>query len=107
VIISTDRYPPYPGIGAGPHSVGVPQGALALAIHQQHRKEVSHVYQHPYMASQLASERRREMLAQAEQHNRARKVAALARASRRAEQAERRMRRAVRRALRLRAGLGQ
>jgi hypothetical protein len=65
------------------------------------------VHLHPYMASQLASERRRDMLAQAEQHNRARKVAALAKASRRAERAERRMRRAVRRALRLRAELEQ
>jgi hypothetical protein len=37
------------------------------------------VYLPPHMASQLASERRREMLAQAEQQHRARKVAALAR----------------------------
>ena len=63
------------------------------------------MYLHPYMASQLGSERRREMLAQAERQHRARKLAALARASRRAERAERRMRRAVRKALRLRAGL--
>jgi hypothetical protein len=78
-----------------------------LPVYQHHGKEVSHVYQPPYMASQLASERRRELLAQAEQQRRARKLAALARASRRAERAERRMRRAVRKALRLRAGLEQ
>ena len=65
------------------------------------------MYQHPYMASQLASERRREMLAQAEQQHWARKHAAVARASRRARRAERRMRRAVRKAVRLRAGLQQ
>ena len=65
------------------------------------------MYMPPHMGSQLASERRREMLAQAQQQHQARKVAALARASRRAERAERRMRRAVRKALRLRAGLGQ
>jgi hypothetical protein len=59
------------------------------------------------MASQLANERRRELLAQAERQHRARKCAALARASRRAARAERRMRRAVRKALRLRAELEQ
>jgi hypothetical protein len=65
------------------------------------------VYMPPHMSSQLADERRREMLAQAERQHRVRMVAALARASRRAERAERRMRRAVRKALRLRAGLEQ
>lgn len=65
------------------------------------------MYLHPHVASQLASERRREMLAEAEQQRRARQPVALARASRRAERAERRMRRAVRKALRLRAGLEQ
>ena len=65
------------------------------------------MYLHPYMASQLASERRREMLAQAEQRHRAQKLAAVARPSRQAKRAERRMRRAVRKALRLRAGLQQ
>ena len=64
------------------------------------------MYLPSYMASQLASERRREMLAQAEQH-RARKLAAVARASRQAERAEHRMRRAVRKVMRLRAGLQQ
>jgi hypothetical protein len=65
------------------------------------------VHLHPHMASQLGSERRREMLAQAEQQHRARQPVALAKASRRAERAERRMRRAARKALRLRAGLEQ
>ena len=65
------------------------------------------MYMPPHMGSQLASERRREMLAQAQRQHQVRKVAALARASRRAERAERRMRRAVRKALRLRAGLEQ
>jgi hypothetical protein len=65
------------------------------------------VHLHPHVASQLASERRREMLAQGEQQRRARQLVALARASRRAERTERRMRRAVRKALRLRAGLEQ
>lgn len=59
------------------------------------------------MASQLAKERQREMLAQAEQQRRARQLGALARASRRAERSERRMRRALRRALQLRAELQQ
>ena len=62
---------------------------------------------HPHVLGQLAGERRREMLAQAEQQRRARQLVALARASGRAERAERRMRRAVRKALRLRAGLKQ
>jgi hypothetical protein len=64
-------------------------------------KEVSHVYA-PSAALQLARERQREMLAQAEQQRRGRQLAALARASRRAEPAQRPMRRALR-ALRLRA----
>jgi hypothetical protein len=46
-------------------------------------------------------------MALGEQQHRARKRAALARASRRVERAERRMRRAARKALRLRAELGQ
>ena len=62
---------------------------------------------HPYVASQLARERHRDMLAQAQQQRRARQLIALARASRRAERAERRMRQAVRKALRLRAALEQ
>jgi hypothetical protein len=63
------------------------------------------MHMHPYVASQLAGERRRDMLAQAERQRRARQLIALARASRRAERAERRMRQAVRKALRLRAAL--
>ena len=65
------------------------------------------MYQPPHMASQLVNERCRELLAQAEKQHRARKRAALARASRRAERAERRMRRAAGKALRLRAELEQ
>lgn len=59
------------------------------------------------LASQLARERQRDMLAQAKQQRLARQVVALARASRRAERAERRMRAAVRKALRLRSELEQ
>jgi hypothetical protein len=62
------------------------------------------VYRHPDVGRQLASERQRDMLAQAERHRLARRFAAVARASRRAE---RRLRLAVRRAVRLRAGLEQ
>jgi hypothetical protein len=65
------------------------------------------VHMHPYVASQLARERRRDMLAQAQRQRRARQLVALARASRRAELAERRMRQAVRKALRLRGALEQ
>lgn len=65
------------------------------------------MYQPPYVASHLVQERHRELVALAEQQHRAKKRAALARASRRAERAERRLRRAVRKALQLRAELGQ
>ena len=61
--------------------------------------------QHPYIASQVAKQRHRESLAQAEQHRRARQVLALARASRRAGRAEGRIRQAIRKARQLRAGL--
>jgi hypothetical protein len=74
-------------------------------IHQLSRKEVSHV--HPNVASQFASKRYREVLAQAEQQRMARHLVKLARASRRAERAERRMRQALRKALRLRSELEQ
>jgi hypothetical protein len=57
------------------------------------------------LASQLARERQRDVLARAGQQRLARQVVALARASRRAERAERRMRAAVRKALRLRSEL--
>ena len=63
------------------------------------------MHMHPYVASQLARERRRDMMAQAQRQRRARQLMALARASRRAERAERRMRQEVRKALRLRAAL--
>lgn len=62
---------------------------------------------HPYVAGQLARERRSDMVAQAQQQRQARHLVALARASRRAGRAERRMRQAVRKALRLRAALEQ
>ena len=65
------------------------------------------MYQPTHIASQLVNERCRELLAQAEKQHRARKRAALARASRRAALAERPVRRAVRKALRLRAELEQ
>jgi hypothetical protein len=70
-------------------------------------KEVSHVYQPPYLASQLAKQRQRELLAQADRHRQSRHPAALASASRRAERAEPRLRQAIRKVLRLRAGLQQ
>ena len=60
---------------------------------------------HPYVASQLVSERHRELLAQAQRQRLGHQLRALARASRRAERAERRLRDAVRKALRLRADL--
>jgi hypothetical protein len=63
------------------------------------------VYRHPDVASQLAEQWHREMLAQAQRQRRVRQLVALARASRRAQRAERRMRQAVRKALQLREGL--
>ena len=63
------------------------------------------MYQHPYLASQLAEQRQRELLAQADRYRQSRHLAALAKASRRAERAERRLRQALDKALRLRAGL--
>jgi hypothetical protein len=81
------------------------QGSTAQAS-PHGRKEVNHVHLHPHLASQLASERRRDMLARAQQQCRARQATALARAARPSKQAERRMGRAVRTALRL-AGLEQ
>jgi hypothetical protein len=56
------------------------------------------MFTHPYIGSQLARERQREMLAQAEQQ---RQLRDLARASRDAEEAGRRPRRTWRTALRL------
>jgi hypothetical protein len=62
---------------------------------------------HPLIISQLAADKRREMLAQAEQDRLAKQFAALARASRRAERAQRRLEKATRLTLRLRAELNQ
>jgi hypothetical protein len=62
---------------------------------------------HPHQSGQLADDRRRLRLAQAEQGYLAARVVALAKATRRAERAERKIRRALRRALRLRAEPGQ
>jgi hypothetical protein len=61
---------------------------------------------HPYLASQLTSERRRDLLAQAQQRRTAYRLAALHRASRRVERAERRTRRALRIAAQLHTELG-
>jgi hypothetical protein len=58
---------------------------------------------HPYQASQLADDRRRQMRARAEQGYLTGQILALAGAARRAERAERRMRLVLRQALRLRA----
>ena len=60
---------------------------------------------HPYLSIQVGSERRREMLANAEQQRLARQLRAFRRASRRAGRAEQRMHRAVRRPLRPRTEL--
>jgi hypothetical protein len=106
VIISAERVWP----ARAQARIRIPVACRRCARHpidQYHGKEVSHVYQPPYMASQLVNERHRELMALGEQQHRARKRAALARASRRVERAERRMRRAARKALRLRAELGQ
>jgi len=53
----------------------------------------------PSMASQLARELQREMLAQAGRRRLARQLVALARAAQRAERAQRRLRLAARRAM--------
>jgi hypothetical protein len=65
-------------------------------------KEMTAMYQ---LTQQLAADRHRERLADAEAQRRAARVLALAGATRRAERAERRMRRAARQARRLRAQL--
>ena len=61
---------------------------------------------HPYVASRLARERHRDMLAHAHQQRTARRLTTLARASRQAERAGRRARRALRTAARLRTEAG-
>jgi hypothetical protein len=61
---------------------------------------------HPYLASQLASERQREMVAHAQQQRLARRLAALTNTSRQTRKAGRRARRALRTAARLRTEPG-
>ena len=58
-----------------------------------------------YQLTQFADDQHRQRLADAEAQRPARRVLALARATRRAERAERRLRRAARQARRLRAQL--
>jgi hypothetical protein len=60
------------------------------------------MFTHPYIGSQIARERQREMLAQADQQRLVRQARESARGSRRAEGTERRLRRTLRTALRLR-----
>ena len=55
------------------------------------------MFTHPYLASQLATERQRDMLARADQQRLARQLRGLARASRGAARAQRRLARPVRR----------
>jgi hypothetical protein len=55
------------------------------------------MFTHPYLGSQLARERQRDMLAQADQQRLVRQFRDLARASRRAEPAGRRMTRVFKR----------
>jgi hypothetical protein len=64
------------------------------------------MFTNPHLSSELANERRREMLAHAEQQRLAQPFIALARASRQRQRAERRMGRALRKAVRLRTELG-
>jgi hypothetical protein len=66
---------------------------------------VKHV--HPHQSGQLADDRRRQLLAQAEQGYLAAQVVALAKTARRAEHAKRQLRRTLHRALRLRSEPGQ
>lgn len=63
------------------------------------------IQMHPYVASKLASERQRDILAHAQQRT-APRAAMLARASRQRQRAERRARRALRAAARLGTELG-
>jgi hypothetical protein len=55
------------------------------------------MFTHPYLGSQLARERQRDMLAQAGQQRLVRQVREFARTSRREEQAGRRMTRVLKR----------
>jgi hypothetical protein len=63
------------------------------------------IQMHPYLASQLASERQRDMLAHAQQQRTTHRVLVLRKASRRVARAERRARRALRTAAQLRTEL--
>lgn len=63
------------------------------------------MYMHPVITSQLAAEKRRDMLAQAEQDRRAWQLASLARAERRADRARRHLQKAARSTLRVRSEL--
>jgi hypothetical protein len=64
------------------------------------------MYMHPYTASQVARERQRDMLAQADHHRLARQLRQHARASQDARATEHRLRRALRATLRLRPAVG-
>jgi hypothetical protein len=66
---------------------------------------VNHV--HPYQSGELADDRRRQALAQAEQGYLAAQAVELSKAARRAERAKRQIRRALLRALRLRSEPGR
>lgn len=59
------------------------------------------MFSHPYLASELAREQQRDMLAQADQQRLVRQLRDLARASRRAQRASRRMTRSFKRSRRL------
>jgi hypothetical protein len=63
------------------------------------------MYMHPVITSQLAAEKRREMLAQAKHDRQAWQLASLARAERRADRARRQLRKAARLTLRVRSEL--
>jgi hypothetical protein len=57
---------------------------------------------HPYMASQVAKERQRDLIARAEKHNRAALAAAAAKGGRQPAKSPRPTRRAILRVLRIR-----
>jgi hypothetical protein len=63
------------------------------------------MFTHPYVGSELARERQREMLAYAEQQRLFRRLRAESRAAPHAERPERRIRRVLRAAARLRTQL--
>jgi hypothetical protein len=65
------------------------------------------MYLHPEITRQLAAEKRRDMLALAEQDRRAKQLSALARAERRSERAQRKLQKAARLTLQLRSELSQ